>query len=96
MLKKEGKIDDDFIKKNMSWQHTSGFSVHNGTRLSRDGEAGREALAQYIIQNQFAVKKITYNEGTVTVIYKSKMPHSKFKGGKKNFQVFSQKRSLPL
>jgi len=44
MLKKEGKIDDDFIRKIMSWRHTSGFSVHNGTRLARDDEAGRRFL----------------------------------------------------
>ncbi|MBU0483224.1 MAG: transposase zinc-binding domain-containing protein [Proteobacteria bacterium] len=49
---------------------------------------GREALSQYIIRNTFAVSKITYNEESGTVIYRSKMQHRKSKGGKKNFQVF--------
>ena len=35
MLKKEGRIDDVFIEKIMKWKHNSGFSVHNGVRLSR-------------------------------------------------------------
>ena len=48
MLKKEGKIDDGLIEKLMAWKHNSGFSVHNGVRLARDDEAGRESLAQYI------------------------------------------------
>ena len=30
MLKKEGKIDDDLIAKLLTWNHNSGFSVHNG------------------------------------------------------------------
>jgi len=34
-----------------SWRH-SGFSVHNGVRVLRDDEEGREARAQYIIRNK--------------------------------------------
>ncbi len=32
MLKEEGKIDDDIIKKLMNWKH-SGFGVHNKERI---------------------------------------------------------------
>ena len=39
--------------------------AYNGVRLARDDEAGREALAQYIIRNPFAVSKITYNAAPV-------------------------------
>jgi len=46
MLKEEGKIGDDLINRLMGWRH-SGFSVHNGVRVRRDDEQGREALAQY-------------------------------------------------
>jgi ribosomal protein S27E len=88
MLKKEGKIDDGLIEKIMKWRHNSGFSVHNGVRLSRDDEAGREALAQYIMRNSFSVKKINYNSATGTVIYKSKITQRRSRGGRKNFQVF--------
>ncbi len=54
MLKDEGKIDDDTINKLMSWRH-SGFSVHNGSRVARDDEEGKEAISQYIIRNTFSM-----------------------------------------
>jgi len=84
MLKEEGKIDDKLIKNIMGWRHTSGFSVHNGVKISRDDEQGKKAIAQYIIRNPFSVKKLTYKEETAMVVYKSKMTHGKNKG---NFQV---------
>ncbi|MDF1615605.1 transposase [Desulfurivibrio dismutans] len=89
LLKKEGRIDDALIANLLTWRHNSGFSVHNGGRLARDDEAGREALAQYIIRNPFAVSKITYNPVSGMVINKSKPTPSGSKGGRRNFQVFS-------
>lgn len=86
MLKKEGKIDDDFIRMLMGWRHNSGFSVENGVRIARDDEDGKEALAQYILRNPFSIEKLTYNEETGTVIYHSKMTHGT---NKKNFEVFN-------
>ena len=56
MLKKEGRIDESLIEKIMKWKHNSGFSVHNGVRLARDDEAGRESLAQYILRLFFCQK----------------------------------------
>ncbi|MDF1614049.1 transposase [Desulfurivibrio dismutans] len=53
MLKKEGRIDDALIAKLLTWRHNSGFSVHNGVRLARYDEAGREALAQHIPEKSF-------------------------------------------
>ena len=78
MLKEEGKIDDDIIKKLMDWRH-SGFSVHNKARIARDDEKGRVALAQYIIRNSFSLEKLTYNQEAGTVIYRSKMSQGKSK-----------------
>jgi len=81
MLKEEGKIDDDIIKKGyrrpgraslQAWRH-SGFSVHNKARIARDDEKGRVALAQYIIRNSFSLEKLAYNQETGTVIYRSKI-----------------------
>ena len=63
MLKEEGKIDDDIIKKLTNWRH-SGFSVHNKARIARDDEKGRVALAQYIIRNSFSLEKLAYNQET--------------------------------
>ena len=85
MLKEEGKIADDIIKKLMNWRH-SGFSVHNKARIAKDDEKGREALAQYIIRNTFSLEKLTYNQETGSVIYRSKMTSDK---NKKNFQIYT-------
>ena len=85
MLKEEGKIDDDIIKKLMDWRH-SGFRVHNKARIARDDEKGRVALAQYIILNRFSLEKLAYNQEADTVIYRSKMSQGK---NKKNFQIYT-------
>ncbi len=85
MLKKEKKITDEIINNLMSWRH-SGFSVHNGVRIARDDDEGREKIAQYIIRNTFSEEKLTYNEETSSVIYQSGMTHGK---NKKNFEVYT-------
>lgn len=90
MLKEEGKIDDDIIKKLMDWRH-SGFSVHNKARIARDDEKGRVALAQYIIRNSFSLEKLTYNQEAGTVIYRSKMSQGK---SKKNFQIYTAEKFI--
>ncbi len=86
MLKKEGLIDDTFIKMIMNWRHTSGFSVHNEVRIKPGDAQGIENLSQYIIRNSFSLGKLKYEEGDSSVIYRSKMTHGK---NKKNFNVFS-------
>ena len=53
MLKDEGKIDDA-INKLMNWRH-SGFSVHNGARVTRDDEKCKKDISQYIIRNTFSL-----------------------------------------
>lgn len=63
-LRKEGLIDDDFIRMIIEWLHTSGFSVHNKVRMARDDSKGQEALAQYISRNPFSLKKIHYQQET--------------------------------
>lgn len=88
MLKRKGLIDDRLIANLMTWRHTSGFSVHNGVRLARDDQAGQTAVAQYILRNPFAQGKITFNDATAMVVYKSKMTQGKTEGGKKNFAVY--------
>lgn len=86
MLKKEGLIDDTFIKMLMSWRHISGFNVHNEVRIKPNDEKGIENLSQYIIRNTFSLGKLKYETGDSSVIYHSKMSHGK---NKRNFQVFS-------
>lgn len=86
MLKKEGLIDDTFIKMLMSWRHVSGFNIHNEVRISPGDGKGMENLAQYIIRNTFSLEKLTFNQKSNSVLYRSKMTHGK---NRKNFEVFS-------
>jgi Putative transposase len=69
----------------MKWRH-SGFSINNGLRIKRDDAKGRESVAQYILRNPFSVEKMTYNDKSGTVIYRSKMTHGK---NKKNFNAYT-------
>ncbi|PJA72739.1 MAG: IS91 family transposase, partial [Nitrospirae bacterium CG_4_9_14_3_um_filter_53_35] len=84
MLKAEGKIGDETIRKLLIWRH-SGFNVHNGVRIRRSDAEGRERLSRYILRNTFSVEKMSYAEETGHVIYQSKMTHGK---NKKNFEVY--------
>ncbi len=78
-------VIDDIIKKLMNWRH-SGFSVHNKAWIAKDDEKGRVALAQYIVRNTFSLEKLTYNQETGAVIYRSKMTSGK---NKKNFHIYT-------
>ena len=84
MLRKEGLIKDKLIAMLMKWRHTSGFSVDNSVRISREDPQGLTAVAQYIIRSPFSLSKLTYNEESGMVVYKSKMTHGH---NKKNFAV---------
>jgi ssDNA-binding Zn-finger/Zn-ribbon topoisomerase 1 len=86
LMKKEGLIDDSFIKMLMSWQHVSGFNVHNQVRIKPDDEKGIENLSQYIIRNTFSLEKLKYSDRDSSIIYRSKMTHGK---NKRNFQMLS-------
>ena len=60
MLKKEGLIDDNFIRMLMAWQHVSGFNVHNQVRIKRDEEKGIENLSQISDQRETSVHHPQY------------------------------------
>jgi hypothetical protein len=79
MLKNEGRIDDFLIANLLTRRHNFGFSVHNGVRLARNDEDGREALAQYIIRKPFAVKKITYTRSAAWSSANPSRPHAAVK-----------------
>jgi hypothetical protein len=83
-LIKEGKVDQATADQICSWPH-SGFGIDNGTVIAKNDGAGLERVAQYILRNPFSLTKMTYNEKTNTIIYRSKQDyHSKC-----NFKVFS-------
>ena len=97
MLKEEGKITDEIIENLMKWRY-SGFSINNGLRIKRDvgidsyrDAKGRESVAQYILRNPFSVEKMSYNNESGTVIYRSKMTHGK---NKKNFNAYTAEKFI--
>src|SRR5215510_8456368 len=61
----------------------SAFTIRS---KSKAGTArGRESLARYILRSPFSLEKITYQQQTKTVLYRSKMNPVL----KKNFAVFT-------
>jgi hypothetical protein len=84
MLLPERRIDEALVRKLLGWRH-SGFSVHNAVRIAAQDEAGRRALAEYVLRSPFAQEKLRYHAKTGTIIYRSKM-HPVLK---RNFEVFS-------
>lgn len=79
----QGRTEVEFAEKLRGWKH-SGFGVYRGDRIAADDREGLDNLARYIVRNPFSVDKITYNEQTGTVLYRSKPNHNT----KRNFEVF--------
>lgn len=83
-LVQAGKIAQATADQISAWPH-SGFGVDNGSVIAKNDTAAIERVAQYMLRNPFALSKMTYNEHSATVIYRSKPDyHSKC-----NFKVFS-------
>ena len=83
-LVQAGKIDQATADQISAWPH-SGFGVDNGSVIAKNDTAAIERVSQYMLRNPFALSKMTYNEHSATVIYRSKPDyHSKC-----NFKVFS-------
>jgi hypothetical protein len=67
----------------LNWKH-SGFSLDAGDRPVRS-VAGRQQLAEYLLRAPFSLEKITWNEKTHRVIYRSNRSWRT----KRNFEVFT-------
>jgi hypothetical protein len=69
----------------LAWKH-SGFDIHDGGTkpVPAHDHAGRKRLAEYLLRHPFSLQKITWNETTKTVIYRSKRHHTT----KRNFEIF--------
>ena len=83
-LLSEKLISDKKARQLLGWKH-SGFSLDAGEKpvASHDLD-GRRRLAQYLLRAPLSLEKITWNETTRKVIYRSKRSwHTK-----RNFQVF--------
>ena len=84
-LRREKLISEKRARQLLGWTH-SGFSLDAGEKpvASHDVD-GRRRLAEYLLRAPFSLEKITWNEKTQKVIYRSKRSwHTK-----KNYQIFS-------
>jgi len=84
LLRQEKLISERKLRQLLGWTH-SGFSLDAGEKpvASSDVE-GRKRLAEYLLRAPFSLEKITWNESTGKVIYRSKRNwHTKC-----NFQIF--------
>lgn len=80
LLLREKRISEEKL---LYWKN-SGFNIHNQVKIKSQDKQGRECLAQYILRSPFSREKMTYQQDTKTVLYRSKMnPVSK-----KHFAVF--------
>ena len=70
-LVQAGKIAQATADQISAWPH-SGFGVDNGSVIAKNDTAAIERVAQYMLRNPFALSKMTYNEHSATVIYRSK------------------------
>ncbi len=65
------------------YRRHSGFSVHNCVRSKGNDAEGRQRLARYMIRCPFALNKMSFDQNSGTVIYRSKL-HATLK---RNYQL---------
>jgi hypothetical protein len=72
------------LRQLLAWTH-SGFSLDAGEKpVAPHDVEGRKPLAEYLLRASFSLEKITWNESSGKVIYRSKRSwHTK-----RNFQIF--------
>ncbi|NOQ22291.1 MAG: hypothetical protein GQ565_06540 [Candidatus Aegiribacteria sp.] len=67
MLLAEGMISAELVENMRSWKH-SGFSVHCGTPIQADETDSRKTLSEYISRAPFSLERMSFNEGSDTVL----------------------------
>jgi hypothetical protein len=84
LLRDEKLISERKLRQLLAWTH-SGFSLDAGEKpVAPYDVEGRKRLAEYLLRAPFSLEKITWNESTGKVIYRSKRSwHTKC-----NFQIF--------
>lgn len=70
------------VNQDTAWKH-SGFNIHHGGEQPIPAP-GRKRLAEYLLRHLFSLQKITWNDTSKTVSYRSKRHHTT----KRNFEIF--------
>jgi hypothetical protein len=73
-LLEEGMISEELVENMRSWKH-SGFSVHCGKPIKACDADGRKTLSEYISRAPFSLERMSFNEGSDTVLYRGEHFH---------------------
>ncbi len=74
MLLEEEMISEELVENIRSWKH-SGFSVHCGKPIKACDADGRKTLSEYISRAPFSLERMSFNEGSHTVLYRGEHFH---------------------
>ena len=85
MLLEEGMISEELVENMNSWKH-SGFNVYRGNPIEACDANGRKTLSEYISRTPFSLERMTFNEGSDTVLYRGEHFHPTLA---RNFDVTS-------
>ncbi|MBC7979743.1 MAG: hypothetical protein H7Y36_04180 [Armatimonadetes bacterium] len=79
----------------LAWKH-SGFHIHDSGEkpVPAHDSDGRKRLAEYLLRHPFSLQKITWNETTKTVIYRSKRHHTLVREAPKNTPAVARARRI--
>jgi len=84
-LRREKLISETKLRQLLGWTH-SGFNLDAGEEpIAAHDPEGRRRLAEYLLRAPFSLEKITWNQSTGKVIYRS----SRSWHTKQNFQIFT-------
>ena len=75
MLLEDEMIAEKLVCNMRSWKH-SGFSVYRAEPIEARDYNGRKTLSEYISRAPFSLERMTFNEGSDTVLYRGEHFHS--------------------
>jgi hypothetical protein len=74
MLLEEGMISEDLMENMRNWKH-SGFSINCAEPIEACDDNGRKTLSEYISRAPFSLERMSFNEGSDTVLYRGEHFH---------------------
>jgi hypothetical protein len=69
---KNEALSEELRGRMLAWRHV-GLSAHNEVGVAAEDPEGRKKLAGYMLRAPMSLQKMSYDAGSGTVIYRSKM-----------------------
>ena len=91
MLCEKGRLTEQTRKRFLAWRN-SGFSADASTVVGKDDREGLERVTAYVLRPPVSLKRLTYQSGASTVLYRGRYNPST----KSNFTVLDPKEFLVL